>query len=118
VGDVHCWVPPQNLTGLTATVRQDTVYLSWDESEGATQYNICWSIDGNDFIRLADVHETSYEERLGSGWSTIDFSVVAVNTCGKSEPPEVVQIKNTKVTGGGNAGGGNTGGGNGGGKNR
>lgn len=103
VGDMHCMIP-DDLTGLTATVRQDTVYLSWDESEGATQYNICWSIDGRDFIRLADVHETSYEDQLGVGWSTIDYSVMAVSTCGESEPSAVVRIENT--TGGGSGGSG------------
>lgn len=99
VGDVQC-VVPEDLTGLTATVSQDTVYLSWDESEGATQYDICWSIDGNDFTRLADVHQTTYEDQLGSNWSTIDYYVTAVSTCSASEPSELVQIKKTKGGGG------------------
>ncbi len=99
VGDVQC-VIPEDLSGLTAKVRQDTVYLSWDESEGATQYDICFSIDGNDFRSLTTVYETTYKDQVGSSWRTIDYYVTAVSTCGASEPSETVQIKNTPEGGG------------------
>ena len=46
------------------------------------------------FTRLA------YEDQLGSNWSTIDYYVTAVSTCGESEPSELVQIKKTKGGGG------------------
>ena len=99
VNDVQC-VFPEEVDGLTANVRQETVYLSWDESEGATQYDICWSIDGKDFIALTTVYEPSYEDQLGASWRTIDYYVSAISTCGESAPSEIVRIKNTKGKGG------------------
>lgn len=99
VDDVQC-VIPEDLTGLTVKVRDDTVYLSWDESEGATRYHIYRSIDGSDFRLLYDVGGTEYEDPLGSNWKTIEYYVVAVSTCGASAPSEIVQIKNTKGGGG------------------
>ena len=83
IDDPPCPTPAQP-GELTAKLRGDTVYLSWQISDGATSYDVYRRANYGDYINIVNTEQTTYNDRLPASTRVVEYFVVAVNSCGKS----------------------------------
>jgi hypothetical protein len=83
IDDPPCPTPAQP-DELTAKLRRDTVYLSWQPSEDATSYDVYRRLNYDDYVTIANTDQNTYADRLPGGTRGVEYYVVAVNNCGES----------------------------------
>jgi len=72
--------PPATPTGVAAAVTDDDVHLTWDAVTGASSYRVLR--DGSQIATVPGTSYTDADRPLG----TYDYTVVAVNDSGASDP--------------------------------
>lgn len=91
IDDPPCGTPDKP-DELTAKIRYDTVYLSWESIETATSYDVYRSLNDGEFNLIENTEQSSYEDKLPDGTQLVEYFVVAVNDCGESIPSETIRI--------------------------
>ncbi len=99
ISDVHLsdgYSPPLPPNNLSASIKEGKIYLSWkgpvdNGGVNITSYRIYRSEDGKDFVKIAEIKNTTYVDTVEKG-GKYEYYVTAVNDIGKSEKSDIVEV--------------------------
>lgn len=86
-------------TNLTARAQGNSLILNWNNptftgGSAPTQAEVQSSVDGVNWVRVANVNSTSATVALPGKGRTVSYRVIAINAAGRSAPSEQVTFAN------------------------